>query len=1245
MFRKIVKKLNSEEIVREYNNIYGSLFHSKRIEKLFDLISNDLIIEIDEKNCIIAKIDEKTNFDYIQSIVILRYFEIYDEKSNNIIIKNISRIYDFLANGLGAFCNVGIKLKYNINNERLKRLLQEISFLVRDLNLHTILSNTDESFKMIDCKKIKGKNFFVSLLAHLNDIKKNIENKKIESITSMEIPLDFENIFENDEKAKKEHIDNLPDALVKSILELGKVDIEYISKITGFGLKEVILGLKGSIYQNPEKWEEKFYKGWETADEYLSGNLMAKYKLVQKFNEKYKGYFNENVKALEKLISTKEKISDMYISLGSPWIPKTIIITFIKKNFLFSSWYEIKWNQNDNDKFLIKGKRSYNYQIPHELFEKYGFYANNYKNMLVKDGRYDDINPIEIIENLVNHKLTYVEYIGSDKKTYIDDGLTMVIREKEKLLNDKFSEWVKISSMYNQIKDIYNEKFTYYFKRNYNGNFLQFPGMNNDFKLYDYQKNAVARILFSKNTLLAHEVGSGKTFIMIAACMEKRRMGISNKNLIVVPNNITAQWQDMFKKIYPNANIYSINNKEFTNKTKKKILNNIIEKDYDAVIIPYSSFDRIDVKSNKKQNEIDNNEIYFEDLGIDTLFVDEAHNYKNIPIKTTLKKLLGLNIKGSKKCEDMMSKVRCVQEKGGGAVFATGTPITNSISDLYNMQLYLQEKELKIVGIETFDKWRGMFAETTTSFEVDVDTNNYRKVNRLSEYHNLLELSNIISNIIDYHKLNEINDIPEYDGYRDEIIVKNEHISEYLCSISQRADAIRNKKISRTVDNMLKVTIDGRKAALDIRSVMPWVKKYDNKKIKRCVKNVVDIYRQNMINNATQVIFCDMLVKTENVNEKGKEYFSVYKEIHDKLIEEGIPKEKIAYINDYQNEKEKGELYDKFNKGIIRILLGSTFKLGMGVNIQKKLIAIHHFDVPWRPSDMIQREGRILRAGNQNEKVYIYRYITKGTFDAYSWQILETKQKFINQILSSQVDIRKCSEIDGTVLNYAEAKSLALENPIIKEKFEVTNEINKLLIQKREFNENLDNMRLELLKLPDKIEQNNNMIKQLNQDMILYDKYKENLKNINKSNDKIKDNNQSNKDQTNIINEKEKLSNLIIDKIMQNFLSIEEVFVTMYKGFEIYIPTNNNYDEPKLMVKGNGKYYIDVGKDGWKFLKKIDDLLNDFGNRIDELEKYNSKLKIDKKYYEDNIDAKFSKESELEKLNKRLSEIDKALNV
>lgn len=1090
----------------------------------------------------------------------------------------------------------------------------------------------------------------------------------IREVTSMDLPLDWENAFNQDVRTQGIHADSISDGLIYSLSNLGRVDIEYISSITGEDYKTIIGALKGSIYQNPETWGECFYKGWETSEEYLSGNMMRKWKVAKEADKDYNGYFADNIKAIEKVLPPTVATKDIYVTLGSPWVPADIIDDFIE--YLLGDWRRHWYSINDEEDFHTKhDELTGTWEIPFK--SRY-----NHDVKVTRTYGTDRINALHILERTLNMKSVAVtdEVVcntnSSGKKRVINQSETILAIEKQNKMIKAFQKWVwEDERRKERLEMIFENNFSCVRRRIFDGSFLRFPDMSPAINLYPYQKDAVARILFTPNTLLAHDVGAGKTYVMIAAAMEMRRMGLSEKNMFVVPNNIVGQWKNIFYAMYPSANILCVEPKSFAPSKRESVLERIRDEDFDGIIIAYSCFEQIPLSKEYYQNQlIDEQEliaeiagkknkatsrlkkkqeavskalselaasmgdlykgVYFDDLGITRLFVDEAHNFKNVPIETKADKVLGISASGSKKCQDMMDKVRMVQKKndGAGVVFATGTPITNSITDAFIMQMYLQSGELAMLDLQSFDSWIGMFAERSTEFEIDVDTSSYRLATRFSKFHNLPELTSLLSSIADFHQVDTSAGIPQIDGYTDALVSKTNEFADYLKDISQRAEDVRKGYVSRKDDNMLKITTDGRKAALDLRLVNPSAVFTYQSKVARCVENVADIYFRTMSQKSAQIIFCD--------TSTPKTGFNIYDEVKTMLQSKGIPSDKIAFIHDAQTEAQRNTMFAQVRNGDIRVLLGSTFKLGLGVNIQDKLIALHHIDVPWRPADMTQREGRILRQGNTNSKVQIFRYITEGSFDAYSWQLLETKQRFITGLLSGSLTERSGTDIEDTVLDYAEVKALAVGNPLVKERVETANELSRYLTLQRKLVESRIRMEKELLEMPGKKSNQENNIAGCEADIAYYKGWKQ--ANPAPSDNKVK------KD---VAEKRKQLRDYIHSSLMSYVLEPKEKILMTYRGFEIILPANMTREKPYVWLKRNGRYYVELGDTNTGNLIRIDNFLDDLQTHLDKLNKGLAKLWERERQLKEELRKEESFSDEIENCRQKLEMLDKKLGV
>ena len=762
--------------------------------------------------------------------------------------------------------------------------------------------------------------------------------------------------------------------------------------------------------------------------------------------------------------------TDIEVSLGVPWVSETIISDFIY--FL----------RTGNEAFAATGNMLQTY-VSYEPMT--GYWNVEDKRLRGRDGV--DRKQLEHTYGLPSYNALYILEAALNLREIRreTEEETLAALEKQEVIEKLFKDWVwQDEDRRWEIEEAYNKLFQGCQTKEYSGRELKFPEMSPDITLFDYQKDAVMRVISEKNTLLAFDVGAGKTYIMIAAAMKMRQEGRSRKNLFVVPNHIVGQWELIFKQMYPAAKVLSVAPAAFRPQSRQKVLGQIQRGDYDGIIMAYSCFEMIPLSQEylmeqmeQKLEELRNSlpvrrsegyvsrisaavdrekeylknqiaglismlegpadAITFDQLEINTLFVDEAHNFKNIPLRSNLKRISGVNITGSKKCLEMLHKVRCVQEnnQGRGAVFATGTPLCNSISDAYAMQMYLQYDKMKETHLDRFDNWVKSFAKPERVCEIDVDTSKYRFVLRFARFFNLPELSRMFSQIAAFHAVDNKEGVPRLERYSDVILPRNAALQSYMDQLCRRSEEIRAKQVGKTADNMLKVSTDGRKAALDLRLVKQEQPGGEISKVWRCVRQVMEIYKE--YNGCSQIIFCDYSTpKTEK--------FNIYDELKQELMKQGVPSKEIAFIHSCRSEAEKVQLFEEVNCGVVRVLLGSTFKLGIGANVQTRLKAIHHLDVPWRPSDMVQREGRILRRGNRYQEIKIFRYIAEGSFDSYSWQLLETKQRFISQFLSGSEYQRSASDLEENVLTYAQVKALAISQPLMKVLAEKENELRRL---------------------------------------------------------------------------------------------------------------------------------------------------------------------------------------------------------
>lgn len=957
------------------------------------------------------------------------------------------------------------------------------------------------------------------------------------------------------------------------------------------------------------------------------------YKKAQEIKEEKNSIYKN---APKKRTPHKIKYTDIEARLGVPWISKRIIEDFIH--------------------YIIKGKEPEYSPI---CFVKYDDVTANwsipYKNSLGNDLRITMeygtalCNALKIIEATLNLR---------PLKVYVDGKLnefeTTLALEKQRKINDEFKKWIwQSEDRIWEVEEAYNNSFGEFEREEYDGSTLKFPELADGLELFDYQKNAVKKIITEKNTLLALDVGAGKTYIMIAAAMKMRQYGLSRKNLFVVPNNIVGQWEKMFITLYPKAKVLTVDSKTFKPMLREKVLSQIRDGDYDGIIMAYSCFEMIPLSCNYINNQmadsikelnlaVDNYSRYsfeqvnrrkeedriralaakliesmdkkpirnicFDDLEINTIFLDEAHNYKNIPIKTKMRDLTGINTAGSQKCLEMQRKVLCVQEQNGGrgAVFATGTPLCNSISDAYAMQMYLQRDKMHELKLDIFDNWVKTFAAPEVICEIDVDTSKFRMVRRFVKFFNLRELSKMFSSIAFFHAV-EPKGLPAFNGYTDVVVKKNKPLRDYMLSLCERTELIRNKKVDKTYDNMLKVSTDGRKAALDLTLVGEKQAYNQTSKIFRCVENVYKMYQKYP--NTSQLIFCDYSTP------KSLD-FDVYNKIKELLIAKGINENGIAFIHSYQTEARKLKLYEQVNSGKVRVLIGSTFKLGIGANVQTKLKAVHHLDVPWRPADMIQREGRILRNGNENKDVFIYRYIAEGSFDSYSWQILETKQNFISQFLSGSTYQKSIEDLEENVLSYAEVKALALANPLMKEKAEKENELKNLLIVSSRGNENEKKLKIEYDELKAKIK-----------------KQEERLSNTKINGEYIK-----------YISKLIESSCKRLNKTMTNDFIYSSNKFCVY-DFSIYTPDKQNEKKPYLIVERlNTRYAFEVSESPSGNAVRLNNFFSKFDKQIEKDEEILRKM-TERKISIENHKVKSEYAQKIQALKAELAEIESKLNL
>lgn len=880
-------------------------------------------------------------------------------------------------------------------------------------------------------------------------------------------------------------VDTASEALAVSLGEKATIDMDYMMGLSGKSENEIFEDLKGVIFLNPlYEYGNSYEPKYLMADEYLSGNVREKLKIAKNSAELYPEDYKVNVEALQKVQPKDLTASEISVRLGATWLPPDDVQEFIFH--LLETPRYAQWNIKVHfspftSEWNIEGKS----------YDKGNVRAYNTYGT-------SRINAYKIIEETLNLKdvriFDYIEDDEGKKKAVLNKKETAIAQSKQEMIKQEFQDWIwSDPERRERLCKSYNEKFNSVRPREYDGSHIIFNGMNPEIELREHQKNAVAHILYGGNTLLAHAVGAGKTFEMVAAAQESKRLGLCNKSLFVVPNHLTEQWAAEYLQLYPAANILVATKKDFETKNRKKFCGRIATGDYDAVIIGHSQFEKIpmsierqraileqqleeitggiaELKRNRGENfsikqlekskksirqKLDklndqtkkDDVVTFEELGVDRLFVDESHYYKNLYLYTKMRNVGGIAQTEAQKSSDLFMKCRYLDEitGGRGTVFATGTPISNSMVELYTIQRYLQYSTLVKNGLQHFDAWASTFGETITAVELTPEGTGYRAKTRFAKFYNLPELMAMFKEIADIKTADMLN-LPVPEAKYHNIAVKpSEMQKEMVASLAERAEQVRGGGVDSSVDNMLKITNDGRKLALDQRMLNDMLPDFEGSKINACVDNIYRIWEENADKKSAQLVFCDLSTP------KNDGTFSVYNDIRKKLIERGIPESEVKFIHEADTDMKKKELFQKTRKGEVRVLLGSTQKMGAGTNVQDKLIALHDVDCPWRPSDLEQRSGRIVRQGNENSQVDIYRYVTEQTFDAYLYQLVEGKQKFASQIMTSKSPVRSAEDIDETALSYAEIKMLATGNPYIKEKMDLDIQVQKLKMLKSNF--------------------------------------------------------------------------------------------------------------------------------------------------------------------------------------------------
>ncbi len=1057
-------------------------------------------------------------------------------------------------------------------------------------------------------------------------------------------------------------VDTASEALAVSLSEKAGVDLAYMSQLSGKSVEDITKELAGVIFQNPVT--EK----WETADEYLSGNVREKLSVARTFAENHPEYAI-NVTSLEGVQPKELDASEIEVRIGATWISTKYIEDFMRETFetpeyLFDRNTMGVQYSNVTGQWNVKGKNADR--------------GNALVNMTFGTGR---ANAYKILEDSLNLRDTRIfDVVTEDgkEKRVLNKKETMLASQKQEAIREAFKDWVFRDPERRQDLCVkYNELFNSTRPREYDGSHLKFPGMTPDIVLRPHQLNAVAHQLYGDNTLLAHCVGAGKTFEMIAAAMESRRLGLCQKSLFVVPNHLTEQWASDFLRLYPGANILAATKKDFEPANRKKFCSRIATGDYDAVIIGHSQFEKIPLSTERQMAMIErqieeiemaieslkaengerysikqmektkkslnarlsrlndssrkDNVVTFEQLGVDRLFVDESHNYKNLFLYTKMRNVAGIAQTEAQKSSDMFAKCQYMDELTGGKgiTFATGTPISNSMTELYTNMRYLQYNTLQRLGLGHFDSWAASFGETQTAIELAPEGTGYRAKTRFAKFFNLPELIALFKESADIQTPDMLKlPVPEAD-YENVVLKPSEYQKDIVASLAERAEAVRDRKVDATVDNMLKITNDGRKLALDQRLINDMLPDEENSKAATCVEKAFEIWEQTKEQKSAQLIFCDLSTP------KGDGTFNVYEDIRDKLMAKGVPENEIAFIHDANTETRKAELFAKVRSGQVRFLLGSTAKMGAGTNVQDRLIALHHLDVPWRPSDIEQQEGRILRQGNLNPKVKIFRYVTEGTFDSYSWQLIENKQKFIGQIMTSKSPVRSCEDIDEAALTYAEVKALATGNPYIKEKMDLDIQVSKLKLLKQ--NHTSQKYRLEdniVKHYPVQIAAMKERLAGYRADIQTYAQ--------NKFPDKdtfsIKIGNR-------VYTDKKEAGAALIDMCRSAKQPNMAVTIGEYQGFKMSVSFDSFFSKFTVNLKGSISHEVEIGTDPLGNLQRLSNALEGMTGKMETVAQKLENVEHQLETAKVEVTKPFAQEAELAEKLERLTELNALLNM
>ena len=1057
-------------------------------------------------------------------------------------------------------------------------------------------------------------------------------------------------------------VDTASEALAVSIGERAGVELSYMAQLSGKTEAELTEELAGVIFKNP------ISEKWEPSDEYLSGNVREKLQIAKQFAEDHPEY-QVNVQYLEQVQPKDLDASEIEARLGATWISEDYITRFMAETFHTPRYY-------------VGSKVKVQYAEVTGQWNVMGKNVDSYGNALVTSTYGTQrANAYRLLEDALNLRDTKIYDTVQDadgEHRELNRKETMLAQQKQELIKEEFKEWIfKDLHRREDLCKIYNERFNSIRPREYDGSHIQFVGMNPEITLMPHQKNAVAHVLYGNNTLLAHCVGAGKTFQMIAAGMESKRLGLSQKNLYVVPNHLTEQWGSDFLRLYPGANILVATKKDFEPANRKRFCSRIATGDYDAVIIGHTQFEKIPLSRErqiamledqiaditfsieeaahqagqnytikqlektkkslqarmKKLNDQTRKDdvVTFEQLGVDRLFVDESHSFKNLFLYTKMRNVAGISQTDAQKSSDMFMKCRYMDELTGGRgiTFATGTPVSNSMTELYTIMRYLQYDTLMRMGMGHFDSWAATFGETVTAIELSPEGTGYRAKTRFARFFNLPELISIFKEAADIQTSDMLNlPVPEAE-FINEVLKPSEEQQEMVSAFSERAEEVRAGLVNPTVDNMLKITNDGRKCALDQRLLNELLPDAEKSKVNTCVENAFQVWDEGKADRTTQLIFCDLSTP------KGDGTFNVYDDVRNKLAARGIPKEEIAFIHEYNTETKKADLFAKVRTGQVRILMGSTPKLGAGTNVQDRLIALHHLDCPWKPSDLEQQEGRILRQGNQNDKVKIFRYVTENTFDAYMWQILENKQKFISQIMTSKSPVRACEDVDDTALSYAEIKALATGNPYIKEKMDLDVQVSKLKLLKANHTSQIYRLESDIAKnFPVQISALKERIAGMQVDSQV-------VKSVD-----LQDNDTFAMTVGNVLYEDKKEAGEALIAACAGLKTVSTGGkVGEYHGFTLSASYNMFSNAFELTIKGKCSYKLEIGKDPVGNMQRIHNTLSSIDRKLTESEQKLETVQQQLATAQEEVKKPFPKEAELNEKIERLSELNALLNM